>query len=84
MPDHPASVEEVARGLREVGYLPGQSTALVSFQGGELAELQPDHGLGLGLGHAVVLVHADFALQGHEVIFSESSLQDRGGDGQRL
>ncbi len=27
----PASVADVARGLREVGYLPGESTALVSF-----------------------------------------------------
>ncbi|HEY7836183.1 MAG TPA: MoxR family ATPase, partial [Solirubrobacteraceae bacterium] len=27
----PTSVEEVAAGLREVGYLPGESTALVSF-----------------------------------------------------
>src|SRR5579871_1287097 len=27
----PASVEEVARGLQDVGYLPGESTALVSF-----------------------------------------------------
>jgi MoxR-like ATPase len=31
MSEHPASVEDVSRGLREVGYLPGQSTALVSF-----------------------------------------------------
>src|ERR1700677_3032373 len=27
----PASVADVAAGLREVGYLPGESTALVSF-----------------------------------------------------
>ncbi|HEY1522130.1 MAG TPA: MoxR family ATPase [Solirubrobacteraceae bacterium] len=27
----PASVDEVSQGLREVGYLPGESTALVSF-----------------------------------------------------
>src|SRR5690349_9627357 len=38
MPDHPASVEEVARGLREVGYLPGQSTALVSFLAAKLGK----------------------------------------------
>src|SRR5437868_3737674 len=31
MPEHPASVEAVAQGLRQVGYLPGESTALVSF-----------------------------------------------------
>src|SRR5437763_13694433 len=31
MPDEPASVKDVAAGLREVGYLPGESTALVSF-----------------------------------------------------
>jgi MoxR-like ATPase len=31
MPEHPASVKDVSRGLTEVGYLPGQSTALVSF-----------------------------------------------------
>src|SRR5271154_896830 len=31
MAEPPASVEEVARGLRAVGYLPGESTALVSF-----------------------------------------------------
>jgi MoxR-like ATPase len=30
-PPAPASVAEVAAGLREVGYLPGESTALVSF-----------------------------------------------------
>jgi MoxR-like ATPase len=28
---HPTSVQDIARGLREVGYLPGESTALVSF-----------------------------------------------------
>jgi len=31
MPEQPASVREVADGLREVGYLAGESTALVSF-----------------------------------------------------
>ena len=31
MPDQPSSVEEFAAGLRSVGYLPGESTALVSF-----------------------------------------------------
>jgi MoxR-like ATPase len=31
MPDEPASVQEVAEGLRRVGYLPGDSTALVSY-----------------------------------------------------
>jgi MoxR-like ATPase len=31
MPEHPASVQDIAQGLREVGYLPGESTALVSF-----------------------------------------------------
>src|SRR6185503_9951047 len=31
MPVEPASVQEVADGLRGTGYLPGQSTALVSF-----------------------------------------------------
>ena len=31
MARNPASVAEVAGGLREVGYLPGASTALVSF-----------------------------------------------------
>ncbi len=31
MPDQPTSVEDVALGLRDAGYLPGQSTALVSF-----------------------------------------------------
>jgi MoxR-like ATPase len=31
MQEHPTSVEDVAQGLREVGYLPGGSTALVSF-----------------------------------------------------
>src|SRR5437660_6885834 len=30
MPEHPASVEAVAQGLRQVGYLPGESTALVA------------------------------------------------------
>jgi MoxR-like ATPase len=31
MPIDPSSVSEVAEGLREVGYLPGESTALVSY-----------------------------------------------------
>ena len=31
MPDSPTSVDDVQRGLVEVGYLPGESTALVSF-----------------------------------------------------
>ena len=31
MPDDPRSVDEFAAGLRSVGYLPGESTALVSF-----------------------------------------------------
>ena len=31
LPPSPASVAELAAGLREVGYLPGESTALVSF-----------------------------------------------------
>ena len=30
-PPEPASVAEVAAGLRGVGYLPGESTALVSY-----------------------------------------------------
>jgi MoxR-like ATPase len=38
MPEHPASVEEVAQGLREVGYLPGESTALVSFLAAKLGK----------------------------------------------
>jgi MoxR-like ATPase len=31
MPERPSTVEDVAGGLREVGYLPGESTALVAF-----------------------------------------------------
>jgi MoxR-like ATPase len=31
MPESPASVKELQDGLRQVGYLPGESTALVSF-----------------------------------------------------
>src|SRR5579863_9957249 len=31
MPRTPSSVEDVAAGLERVGYLPGESTALVSF-----------------------------------------------------
>jgi MoxR-like ATPase len=31
MQEHPTSVQDVAQGLRQVGYLPGESTALVSF-----------------------------------------------------
>jgi MoxR-like ATPase len=31
MGEHPASVDDVASGLRQVGYLPGESTALVSY-----------------------------------------------------
>src|SRR5438270_7592485 len=38
MPDHPASVQDVADGLRSVGYLPGESTALVSFLAAKLGK----------------------------------------------
>ena len=38
MPEHPVSVEEVAQGLRQVGYLPGESTALVSFLAAKLGK----------------------------------------------
>jgi MoxR-like ATPase len=31
MPDHPTSVQDVAEGLKQAGYLPGESTALVSY-----------------------------------------------------
>ncbi len=31
MPENPTSVEDVADGLEAVGYLPGESTALVSY-----------------------------------------------------
>jgi MoxR-like ATPase len=34
----PASVEDVAQGLREAGYLPGQSTALVAFLAAKLGK----------------------------------------------
>ena len=50
---------------------------LVALQGGELAELQADHGLGLGLGHAVAVVHADLALQGGEVLGAQGPLAAR-------
>ena len=35
---HPSSVDEVAAGLREAGYLPGASTALVSFLATQLGK----------------------------------------------
>src|SRR5436309_1202365 len=38
MPEHPASVDAVAQGLRQVGYLPGESTALVSFLAAKLGK----------------------------------------------
>jgi MoxR-like ATPase len=38
MPTEPASVAEVLEGLREVGYLPGESTALVSFLAARLGK----------------------------------------------
>src|SRR5436309_12205316 len=38
MPEHPASVEAVAQGLRQVGYLPGESTALVSYLAAKLGK----------------------------------------------
>src|ERR1700742_477576 len=38
MASHPTSVQDVARGLREVGYLPGESTALVSFLAARLGK----------------------------------------------
>src|SRR4051794_35161530 len=34
----PASVEEVAGGLRDVGYLPGESTALVAYLAARLGK----------------------------------------------
>src|SRR5438270_3884197 len=38
MPREPASVEDIAAGLRQVGYLPGESTALVSFLAAKLGK----------------------------------------------
>ena len=38
MPATPASVQEVADGLRSVGYLPGESTALVSYLAARLGK----------------------------------------------
>jgi MoxR-like ATPase len=38
MPVEPQSVEEVAEGLRGVGYLPGESTALVSYLAAKLGK----------------------------------------------
>src|SRR5919206_516102 len=38
MPATPQSVEDVARGLRSVGYLPGESTALVSYLAAKLGK----------------------------------------------
>src|SRR5437588_7772724 len=38
MPREPASVEDVAEGLKQVGYLPGASTALVSFLAAKLGK----------------------------------------------
>src|SRR5262249_9666271 len=38
MPREPASADDVATGLREVGYLPGASTALVSFLAAKLGK----------------------------------------------
>src|SRR6201994_2651547 len=38
MPVPPASVEELAAGLRSVGYLPGESTALVAYLAARLGK----------------------------------------------
>src|SRR5947208_1781807 len=38
MPTEPSSIQEVAAGLGEVGYLPGESTALVSFLAARLGK----------------------------------------------
>ena len=57
---------------------------LVAFEGGELAELQADDRLGLGLGHAVARLRAEFALQGREVLVAEGPLHHGGGDGHAL
>src|ERR1700704_4006073 len=38
MAQHPASVSDVAEGLRKAGYLPGESTALVSFRATRLGK----------------------------------------------
>src|SRR5437773_10382800 len=38
MPAEPASVQEVADGLQYVGYLPGESTALVSYLAARLGK----------------------------------------------
>src|SRR5213079_1144099 len=38
MPHEPTSVEQVADGLRRVGYLPGESTALVSYLAARLGK----------------------------------------------
>src|SRR5437764_11166845 len=38
MPEHPASVEEVRQGLRQIGYLPGEAPALASFLAAKLGK----------------------------------------------
>src|SRR5437763_16721722 len=38
MPDEPATVQDVAEGLTRVGYLPGESTALVSYLAAKLGK----------------------------------------------
>src|SRR5438270_2413382 len=38
MPREPASVEDIAAGLTQVGYLPGESTALVSYLAAKLGK----------------------------------------------
>src|SRR5213079_2946428 len=38
MPHEPTSVEQVADGLRSVGYLPGESTALVAYLAARLGK----------------------------------------------
>src|SRR3989440_12017832 len=38
MAENPTSVEDLAKGLREVGYLPGESTALVSYLAAKLGK----------------------------------------------
>ena len=48
---------------------------LVALQGGELAELQPDDGLGLGLGHVVLGGAAELALERGERLGAERPLQ---------
>ena len=56
----------------------------VAFEGGQLTELEPDDGLGLGLGELVDIGSANLSGEGRKSLRSDRPFEDRCGHFHRL